>query len=108
MASHASIRASRFLRPNPAGWTLALMFLFAGTAGAAIYSVDNQNPSAIDAGPGTQATPYLESADDSSAMDLWALVSGNVWLASNVSADPKQVPAPDPASSFEWDSGRGF
>ena len=111
MASHASIRASRFLRPNPAGWTLALMLLFAGTAGtagAATYSVDNQNPSATDAGAGTQATPYVESVDGPSAMDLWALVSGNVWLASNVSADPEQAPAQDPASRFAWDSGQGF
>jgi hypothetical protein len=97
------------------------MLLFAGTAGAATYYVDNQNPSATDAGPGTQATPYIESADDPSAMDLWALVSGNVWLASNVTVDPKQVsvggaspassanaPAPIPTRSFEWDSGEGF
>ena len=81
------------------------MFLLAGTAGAATH-YGNQNPSPTDAGPDTQVTPCIESADDSSAMDLWALVSGNVWLASNV--DSEQAPASIPTSSLEWDSGQGF
>ena len=150
---------------------LALLTILTGKAGAATYYVDNQNPAATDAGPGTPATPYrtisaavtqhggpgttilvspgtyreqvsvsasgasgqpfvlhatgagvrVEAADDYSASDLWVLVSGNVWLASSVTWDPKQVfvdgarlapstdtPASIPANSFEWVSGQGL
>jgi hypothetical protein len=150
---------------------LALLTILTGTAGAATYYVDNQNPAATDAGPGTPATPYrtisaavtqhggpgttilvspgtyreqvsvsasgasgqpfvlhatgagvrVEGADDYSASDLWVLVNGNVWLASSVTWDPKQVfvdgarlapstdaPASIPANTFEWVSGTGL
>jgi parallel beta-helix repeat protein len=151
--------------------SLAFLTILTGTAGAATYYVDNQNPAASDAGPGTPATPYrtisaavsqhggpgttilvspgtyreqvsvsasgasgqpfvlhatgagvrVEGADDYSASDLWVLVSGNVWLASSVTWDPKQVfvdgarlapsmdaPASIPANTFEWVSGTGL
>ena len=171
MAIGADVPASRWVRPSLAGLTLALLTILAGTAGAATYYVDNQNPAATDVGPGTPGTPYrtisaavtqhggpgttilvspgvyreqvsvsasgssglpfvlhateagvrVEGADDFSATDLWTQVSGNEWLASTVTWDPKQVfvdgarlapstdpPGSIPGNSFEWVSGQGL
>ena len=68
-------------------------------------------------GPGVR----VACADDFSATDLWIQVSGNVWLASSVTWDPKQVfvdgarltpstsmPGSIGARTFTWVSGQGL
>src|SRR5262249_24071975 len=58
MAYDTQVRPRGWGRFTAAVLSLALLTILTGKAGAATYYVDNQNPAATDAGPGTPATPY--------------------------------------------------
>jgi PKD repeat protein len=70
---------------------------------------------------GTAAGVVVDGSDDYTTTAQWTLFSGNVWLASAVTWDPRQVfldgartdssvvaPASLPARSYRWVSGAGL